>query len=158
VAYRLLATSADVGFITPRDAASAAQIVAEVRADEAAAGRTDVPIRLFADLLVFLDAQPGRAAQRRTRLDDLASTAITSDALIFTGTPPELADLMLDWQSAGLTGFRLRPATIPHDLRQITRGVVPELQRRGAFRNNYESSSLRGLLGLSRPGNRYATA
>jgi alkanesulfonate monooxygenase SsuD/methylene tetrahydromethanopterin reductase-like flavin-dependent oxidoreductase (luciferase family) len=158
VAYRLLATSADVGFITPHDAASAAQVAAEVRADEAAAGRADVPTLLLADLLVFLDDQPGRAAQRRTRLDDLAGTAITSDALIFTGTPSELADLMLDWQSAGLAGFRLRPATIPHDLRQITRGVVPELQRRGAFRNDYESSSLRGLLGLSRPANRYATA
>jgi alkanesulfonate monooxygenase SsuD/methylene tetrahydromethanopterin reductase-like flavin-dependent oxidoreductase (luciferase family) len=158
VAYRLLATSTDVGFITPRDAASAAQIAAEVRADAAAACRADVPIRLFADLLVFLDDQPGGAAQRRTRLDDLAGAAITSDALVFAGTPAELADLMLDWQSAGLTGFRLRPATIPHDLREITRGVVPELQRRGAFRNDYESSSLRGLLGLSRPANRYATA
>jgi alkanesulfonate monooxygenase SsuD/methylene tetrahydromethanopterin reductase-like flavin-dependent oxidoreductase (luciferase family) len=83
---------------------------------------------------------------------------MTSDALIFTGTPSELADLMLDWQSAGLTGFRLRPGAIPHDLRQTTRGLVPELQRRGAFRNNYESSTLRGLLGLSRPVNRYATA
>ena len=65
---------------------------------------------------------------------------------------------MQDWQSAGLTGFRLRPATIPHDLRQITRAVVPELQRRAAFRRKYESSSLRGLLGLSRPASRYATA
>jgi alkanesulfonate monooxygenase SsuD/methylene tetrahydromethanopterin reductase-like flavin-dependent oxidoreductase (luciferase family) len=156
-AYRLLATSADVGFITPHNAASAAQIAAEVRADEADAGRAD-PIRLFADLLVFLDDQPGRAARRRSRLDDLAGTAVTSDALIVAGTPAELADLMLDWQSVGLTGFRLRPATIPHDLRQITRGLVPELQRRGAFPDKYESSSLRGQLGLSRPANRYAIA
>jgi alkanesulfonate monooxygenase SsuD/methylene tetrahydromethanopterin reductase-like flavin-dependent oxidoreductase (luciferase family) len=158
VAYRLLATSTDVGFITPRDAASAAQIAAEVRAEGAAAGRADEPIRVFADLLVFLDDQPGRAAHRRARLDDLAGAAMTSDALIFSGTSSELADLMLDWQSAGLTGFRLRPATIPHDLHQITRGLVPELQRRGAFRDTYESSSLRGLLGLSRPANRYITA
>jgi alkanesulfonate monooxygenase SsuD/methylene tetrahydromethanopterin reductase-like flavin-dependent oxidoreductase (luciferase family) len=158
VAYQLLATSADVGFVTPRDAAGAAQIAAEVRADESAAGRAHAPVRLFADLLVFLDDRPGRAAQRRARLDELAGAALTSDALIFAGTPGELADLMQDWQSARLTGFRLRPATIPHDLRQITRGVVGELQRRGAFPDKYESSSLRGLLGLSRPDNRYATA
>jgi alkanesulfonate monooxygenase SsuD/methylene tetrahydromethanopterin reductase-like flavin-dependent oxidoreductase (luciferase family) len=158
VAYQLLASSTDVGFVTPRDTADAAQIAAEVGADLAAAGRTDEPVRLFADLMVFLDDEPGRAAQRRARLDDLAGTAGKSDALIFTGTPSELADLMQDWQSAGLTGFRLRPATVPHDLLKITRGVVPELQRRAAFRPKYESSSLRGLLGLSRPANRYATA
>jgi alkanesulfonate monooxygenase SsuD/methylene tetrahydromethanopterin reductase-like flavin-dependent oxidoreductase (luciferase family) len=158
IAYQLLATSTDVGFITPHDAASVAQVATEVRSAEAAADRADEPVRLFADLLVFLDDQPGHAAQRRARLDDLAGTAVTSDAFIFTGTPSELADLMQDWQQAGLTGFRLRPATIPHDLTQITRGVVPELQRRGAFPDRYESSSLRGLLGLSRPANRYATA
>jgi hypothetical protein len=33
---------------------------------------------------------------------------------------------------------------------------VPELQRRGLFRNGYEASTLRGLLGLPRPANRYA--
>jgi hypothetical protein len=33
---------------------------------------------------------------------------------------------------------------------------VPELQRRGVFRQSYESDTLRGLLGLSRPANRYA--
>jgi alkanesulfonate monooxygenase SsuD/methylene tetrahydromethanopterin reductase-like flavin-dependent oxidoreductase (luciferase family) len=157
VAYQLLASSTDVGFVTPRDAADAAQIAAEVGADLAAGGRAAEPVRLFADLLVFLDDQPRRAAQRRARLDDLAGTASSSDAPIFTGTPSELADLMQDWQSAGLTGFRLRPATVPHDLLQITRGVVPELQRRAAFPRNYESSSLRGLLGLSRPANRYVT-
>jgi hypothetical protein len=35
---------------------------------------------------------------------------------------------------------------------------VPELQLRGAFRAAYEASTLRGLLGLSRPANRYAPA
>jgi hypothetical protein len=33
---------------------------------------------------------------------------------------------------------------------------VAELQRRGAFRKSYESLTLRGLLGLGRPANRYA--
>ena len=52
--------------------------------------------------------------------------------------------------------FRLRPGVLAHDLPAITRGLVPELQRRGAFRRAYEASSLRGLLGLPRPANRYA--
>ncbi len=60
--------------------------------------------------------------------------------------------------ASGLTGFRLRPAVTAHDLPAITRGLVPELQRRGAFRRAYEAGTLRGLLGLARPANRYATA
>ena len=35
---------------------------------------------------------------------------------------------------------------------------MPELQRRGAFRSGYEAGTLRGLLGLPRPANRYAAA
>ncbi|MBI0383558.1 FMNH2-dependent monooxygenase, partial [Streptomyces albiflaviniger] len=81
----------------------------------------------------------------------------TSDAKVFTGTPAQLADLLLSWQPTGLSGFRLRPGVIGHDLEAITRGLVPELQRRGAFRRSYEADTLRGLLGLARPANRYAT-
>jgi len=77
---------------------------------------------------------------------------------VFTGTPGQLADLLLEWQRAGLSGFRLRPGAIPDDLELITRELVPELQRRGAFRTAYEASTLRGLLGLPRPVSRYAGA
>ena len=59
---------------------------------------------------------------------------------------------------AGLAGFRLRPPATAHDLPLITRGLVPELQRRGAFRTAYAATTLRELLGLARPANRYATA
>jgi alkanesulfonate monooxygenase SsuD/methylene tetrahydromethanopterin reductase-like flavin-dependent oxidoreductase (luciferase family) len=159
LAYQLLASSADVGFVTPRDAASAAAIVAEVRAaQQQTAGRGDDPVRLFADLVVFLDGSTAAAERRQARLDEQAGAPYRSDARIFAGTPADLAGLILHWQSAGLTGFRLRPAAIPHDLRQITRELVPELQRRGAFRREYESTSLRGLLGLRRPANRYVTS
>jgi alkanesulfonate monooxygenase SsuD/methylene tetrahydromethanopterin reductase-like flavin-dependent oxidoreductase (luciferase family) len=110
---------------------------------------------------VFLDDSAAAARRRRERLDELAGGAYASDALIFAGTAAELADLLLDWREAGLAGFRLRPAALPHDLAQITGALVPELQRRGAFRTAYpggESGTLRGLLGLPRPANRYATA
>ena len=107
---------------------------------------------------MFLDDDPAAARDRRTRLDGLAGYPYTSDAEIFTGTPGQLADLLLERRRAGLSGFRLRPGVIGHDLQQITRRLVPELQRRGAFRRTYEADTLRGLLGLARPANRYATA
>jgi alkanesulfonate monooxygenase SsuD/methylene tetrahydromethanopterin reductase-like flavin-dependent oxidoreductase (luciferase family) len=155
VPYELVGRVADVGYVTPRDAADATAITAEIRAQEAAAGRAAGTVHVFADLVVFLDDSAAAAADRRARLDELAARPYRSDAVIFTGTPAELADLMLDWQAAGVSGFRLRPAVLPHDLTQISRGLVPELQRRGAFRRAYEASTLRGLLGLSRPANRY---
>ncbi|MBO0676471.1 LLM class flavin-dependent oxidoreductase [Mycolicibacterium sp. S2-37] len=152
-ALRLIANSADVGFITPLDAAETARTVEAV-----AARRPDTvgPVRLFADLVVFLDDSPQAARARKQRLDDLTGTDYRSDAEVFVGSPGELADLVVARSSSGVAGFRLRPATLPHDLLQITRGLMPELQRRGAVRGGYHASTLRGLLGLARPANRYA--
>jgi alkanesulfonate monooxygenase SsuD/methylene tetrahydromethanopterin reductase-like flavin-dependent oxidoreductase (luciferase family) len=161
VPYQLIARSSDVGFVTPRDAAHAADIIGQIRTDQVAVGRSDETVHVFGDLVVVLDDTEQAAVDRLGRLNERAGVAYTSDARIFTGTPAQLADLLLEWQRAGLTGFRLRPATIPHDLTQITRALVPELQRRGTFRTAYPTSgptTLRGLLGLPRPANRYAAA
>ncbi|MFS8202236.1 LLM class flavin-dependent oxidoreductase [Streptomyces sp. CWNU-52B] len=156
--YRLLGRSADLGFVTPHDAAQAEAIVASVRAEQDAAGRAGEPLHLFGDLVVLLDEDPAEAVARKERLDALAGYPYTSDARVFTGTPAQLADLLQELSQAGLTGFRLRPAVAGHDLPAITRGLVPELQRRGVFRHAYEADTLRGLLGLERPANRYAAA
>jgi alkanesulfonate monooxygenase SsuD/methylene tetrahydromethanopterin reductase-like flavin-dependent oxidoreductase (luciferase family) len=156
--YRLIARSTDIGFVTPRDLDDARAIVSEIRSEQALAGRAEESLHIFGDLVVFLDATAGAAAERKARLDDLDGSEFVSDATVLSGTPAQLADLLLDWQRAGLTGFRLRPGAIPHDLEAITRGLVPELQQRGALRRTYDASSLRGLLGLPRPVNRYAAA
>lgn len=154
--FRLVARSADVGFVTPHDIEQARAAVAAVRAEQDTAGRAEEPLHLFGDLVVFLDDDATAARTRRDRLDALAGYPYLSDARIFTGTPVQLADLLLELREPGLSGFRLRPAVLGHDLPAITRGLVPELQRRGAFRSSYEADTLRGLLGLARPANRYA--
>ncbi|MFD5328255.1 LLM class flavin-dependent oxidoreductase [Streptomyces sp. NPDC127092] len=154
--YRLVGRSADIGYVTPRDTDHARAVVAEVRAAQAAAGRSEEPLHLFGDLVVFLDDDPAAAKDRKARLDGLAGHVYTSDAEVFTGTPGQLADRLLDLRRAGLSGFRLRPGVIGHDLEQITRRLAPELRRRGAFRSAYEADTLRGLLGLARPANRYS--
>jgi alkanesulfonate monooxygenase SsuD/methylene tetrahydromethanopterin reductase-like flavin-dependent oxidoreductase (luciferase family) len=158
VPYGLIARSADVGFVTPRDATHAAAIVAEIRAAQAGAGRAAQTVHIFGDLVVFLDESRDAAVARKQRLDELAGAEYRSDARIFTGTAVGLADLLQEWQAAGLSGFRLRPAALPHDLAQITDRLVPELRRRCLFRARYEAGTLRGLLGLARPANRYAAA
>ena len=158
VPYRLVARQADIGYVTPQDAEHARAIVAEIRAEQETAGRAGEPLHVFGDLVVFLDDEQTVAEDRRARLDALAGEPYTSDARIFAGTPAQLADVLQELAAQGLSGFRLRPAVAGHDLPAITRGLVPELQRRGVFRTAYEADTLRGLLGLPRPANRYAAA
>jgi alkanesulfonate monooxygenase SsuD/methylene tetrahydromethanopterin reductase-like flavin-dependent oxidoreductase (luciferase family) len=158
VPYRLIARSADIGYVTPRDRDHARSIVAEIREAQEAAGRGGDTVHVLGDLVVFLDEAGGEpGAERKDRLDGLAGYPYASDAVVFTGTPADLADLLQDWQAGGLSGFRLRPGAIPADLEAITRALVPELQRRGAFRESYQAGTLRGRFGLGRPANRYAT-
>jgi alkanesulfonate monooxygenase SsuD/methylene tetrahydromethanopterin reductase-like flavin-dependent oxidoreductase (luciferase family) len=149
--YRLVGRSADVGFVTPRDTAHAVEILGEIRAAQAGAGRADETVHVFGDVVVFLGDD---AAARLARLDE--RDELRSDALVFTGSAAELADLALEWRAAGLSGVRLRPGVNAVDLPRIVGSFVPELQRRGAFRTTYEATTLRGLLGLPRPANRYA--
>jgi alkanesulfonate monooxygenase SsuD/methylene tetrahydromethanopterin reductase-like flavin-dependent oxidoreductase (luciferase family) len=156
LAYQFAARAADVVYVTPHDDAQARVIVDEVRTAEASAGRGGEPLRIFADLVVFLDADAQAAADRKARLDELDGAPLRSDAAVFAGTPDQLADLLLRWQEAGFDGYRLRPGVLPGDLEAITRGLMPELRRRGAARHRYDAPTLRGLLGLARPASRYA--
>jgi alkanesulfonate monooxygenase SsuD/methylene tetrahydromethanopterin reductase-like flavin-dependent oxidoreductase (luciferase family) len=158
VVYRFGARSADVVYVTPRDVADVRAIVQEIVTEQDQAGRADDTVHVFGDLVVFFDRSAAAATDRKARLDGLAGSEYTSDAVIFAGTPAELADTLEAWSEAGLSGFRLRPGTLPHDLEAITRELVPELQRRGMFRTAYEANTLRGLLGSTRPVNRYVTA
>ncbi|MFE5034961.1 LLM class flavin-dependent oxidoreductase [Streptomyces sp. NPDC056683] len=158
VPYRLIARQADVGYVTPQDGADARAIVAEIRAEQEAAGRAGDTVHVFGDLVVLLDDDQAAATARKERLDALDGGEYTSDARIFTGTAAGLADLLEEFAAEGLTGFRLRPAVLGHDLPRITADLVPELQRRGRFRTAYGADTLRGLLGLARPANRYAAA
>ncbi|MEV7831846.1 LLM class flavin-dependent oxidoreductase [Streptomyces subrutilus] len=154
--YRLIARSADVGYLAARSADAARTAVAAVREARESAGLGDRPLHLFGELTVFLDDDAEAAAARRERLDALAGAPFEDDTEVFTGTPAGLADLLLERRAAGLTGFRLRPGATARDLPALTRKLVPELQRRGAFRRAYEADTLRGLLGLERPASRYA--
>jgi alkanesulfonate monooxygenase SsuD/methylene tetrahydromethanopterin reductase-like flavin-dependent oxidoreductase (luciferase family) len=150
--YRFAAAHADVVFVTPRDADHAAALVREVHRY---AAEQDRAVQVYADLLVLLDRTEKAARDRKHRLDVAAGAPLTSDAAIVAGDAGQLADTLQQWQHAGLAGFRLRPAVLPDDLHAITRELVPELQRRELFRRQYERDTLRGLLGLPRPANRY---
>ncbi|KQT68968.1 MULTISPECIES: LLM class flavin-dependent oxidoreductase [unclassified Aureimonas] len=76
-----------------------------------------------------------------------------------TGTPAEIADFMQEWfETRAADGFILMCPTLPSSLEDFTRLVVPELTRRGLFREEYEGTTLRANLGISTPPNRYTVA
>ncbi|OYN76067.1 LLM class flavin-dependent oxidoreductase [Mycolicibacterium sphagni] len=70
----------------------------------------------------------------------------------FVGTGPQVADQMAEWFEAGACdGFVLAATHFPGAFEDIVRMVVPELQRRGLARTEYEGKTLRDNLGLARP-------
>jgi len=70
----------------------------------------------------------------------------------FVGTPEQLVDLMEQWYDEyGCDGFNIMPPVLPGDLDDFVDHVVPELQRRGLYREEYEGSTLREHLGLAKP-------
>lgn len=73
------------------------------------------------------------------------------------GTPVEVADVLEEWFTQGAAdGFNIMPPFLPEGLDDFVDLVVPELQRRGLFRHEYEGRTLRDNLGLARPASRYA--
>ncbi len=75
------------------------------------------------------------------------------------GTPAQIADFMEEWFLGGAAdGFILLLPTLPSALEDFVELVVPELQRRGLFRKEYEGRTLRDNLGLTEPPNRYTAA
>lgn len=72
------------------------------------------------------------------------------------GTPAMVADEMQRWlEGEACDGFNVMFPWLPGGLDDFVDKVVPELQRRGIFRRAYESTTLRGHLGLPRPANQF---
>ena len=77
-------------------------------------------------------------------------------SLEMIGTPATIADQMEEWlASEGSDGFNVMFPYLPQGLDEFVDRVVPELQRRGLFRREYEGATLRENLGLPRPANRF---
>lgn len=78
---------------------------------------------------------------------------------VVRGSPTEIADIMEHWFKSGAAdGFNIMPPYLPGSLDDFVTLVVPELQRRGLFRTEYEGVTLRENLGLVRPKSRYDTS
>jgi FMN-dependent oxidoreductase (nitrilotriacetate monooxygenase family) len=74
------------------------------------------------------------------------------------GTANDIVDVMQEWfSSSACDGFNITPNQLPGGCIDFVELVIPELQRRGLFRNEYEGITLRENLGLKPHVNRYAS-
>jgi len=95
----------------------------------------------------------------------LAQIAGSYGGLSFVGSPATIADAMEQWLfEEGCDGFNIMFPYVPGGLDvpicswgldDFVDKVVPELQRRGLFRREYEGETLRENLGLPRPENQF---
>ena len=75
------------------------------------------------------------------------------------GTPEQVVNHLQEWfENEGADGFNILPPTTPAGLDDFVEFIVPELQRRGIFRTEYEGTTLRENLGLKRPENQHVIA
>ncbi|MGZ5835945.1 MAG: LLM class flavin-dependent oxidoreductase [Xanthobacteraceae bacterium] len=76
--------------------------------------------------------------------------------LAMVGTPKTIADEMEEWlMTEASDGFNIQFPYLPGGLDDFVDKVVPELQRRGIFRREYEGKTLRENMGLPRPANKF---
>ncbi|MDM9620268.1 LLM class flavin-dependent oxidoreductase [Rhizobium sp. S96] len=76
--------------------------------------------------------------------------------LAFVGKPASVADEMERWiDEEASDGFNIVFPYLPQGLDDVVNLLVPELQRRGRFRKEYDGETLREHLGLPRPVNRF---
>jgi len=90
---------------------------------------------------------------------DLARIAGGYGGLTMVGTPEEIADEMQEWLETGASdGFNIMFHTVPQGVEEFVDLVIPELTKRGLFREAYEGTTLREHLGLARPANQFFTS
>jgi N-acetyl-S-(2-succino)cysteine monooxygenase len=91
------------------------------------------------------------AKRENMTLRDLYNlTAAARGHWVTVGTPRKIADTLEQWfVEKAADGFNILPAYFPGGFADFVDQVVPELQRRGLFRHDYEGMTLRDHFGLA---------
>jgi len=102
------------------------------------------------------DRVVGMGKRENLTVRQLAQRLGGYSGLAMVGTVKTIADEMEEWLTTEASdGFTIMFPFVPEGLEDFCNKVVPELQRRGIFRREYEGKTLRENLGLPRPENRF---
>jgi FMN-dependent oxidoreductase (nitrilotriacetate monooxygenase family) len=77
---------------------------------------------------------------------------------VFVGSAVTVADRLQEWFETGAADGFIVFEPLPGQLEAFVDKVIPILQARGLFREEYEGTTLRDHLGLDEPANRYTAA
>src|SRR6202167_6041809 len=92
------------------------------------------------------------AEREKLTVRQLAQRLGGYSGLAMVGTPQTIADEMEEWLHTDASdGFTIMFPYLPGGLDDFVERVVPELQRRGLYRREYDGTTLREHLGLPRP-------
>jgi FMN-dependent oxidoreductase (nitrilotriacetate monooxygenase family) len=106
----------------------------------------------------FLEAQLNLARRENLSVRQLSQRILVGHRLV-VGTPEQVADTLEHWFRAGAAdGFNIMPDMFPSGVQIFVDEVVPLLRKRGVFRHEYTSTTLRGHLGLPTVTSRYASS
>jgi len=112
-------------------------------------------------LLEFVVVNTGRmlGGERPVTYRHLLAAHVAPASSVIVGDAMQVVDHFDTWFSSGAAdGFNVLSAFLGGQFAAFTSLVVPELRRRGLFRAEYEGSTLREHLGLSRPQNLHISA
>ncbi|MEM7250752.1 MAG: LLM class flavin-dependent oxidoreductase [Pseudomonadota bacterium] len=106
-------------------------------------------LQAIRDRVVGVSGKPNPTSQD---FIDYSGRGTVHEVPCFVGSPSQVADQMESWFVGGACdGFVLAATHIPGGYEDFVRLVVPELQRRGLYHNDYRGGSLRETLGLAHP-------
>jgi alkanesulfonate monooxygenase SsuD/methylene tetrahydromethanopterin reductase-like flavin-dependent oxidoreductase (luciferase family) len=112
---------------------------------------SDEELKSISGLRAILDRVVAASGKKNPTVRDfvtLSKRGTIREFPVFAGTAKQIADEMEQWFEAGCDGFVIAATHIPGSYEDFVRLVVPELQRRGLFRREYEGETLRENLGL----------
>lgn len=154
------ARAADATIADAATIAEAVEHVVDVRRRAAELGRSPDEVLFLRPLTPIVGTT---LAEAQAVHDELSSLAPLDENARFggqvvVGGPAEVADYIERWLETGAAqGFNIHSAFLPGQLDAFVNLVVPELRRRGLFRSEYEGSTLREHLGLTRPESQFAS-
>jgi len=118
----------------------------------------DIDLPVSEDLLKRAAANSGdprsvyalELAQRGMTVRDVLAHGVINYHPVIVGTPEQVADFMENWFVAGACdGFAIQPDVSFDGVSDFVNQVIPILQKRGLFHEDYEGTTLREHMGVS---------